>query len=214
MRKVRSYVNANVSVSLIFKNGQFFSEVSLFLSQKFSHQRHSAKCELLRLYFSILIHENTKSTTVLCIYNIMEERPKPFLKIYLTDLDSVYHHKEKTITFHQFLINCGEKSQGRPNSVLKWCPRGPRDVRRTSIWKYIIKHIIVVLFSISYLSTKCIAGNTEKLIIAYSHSFGEESYGRSPNVPKNIHRVTSLGRPQGVNNELLAHSCTCIFIAL
>ena len=103
---------------------------------------------MLRLYFSILIHENTKSTTVLCIYNIMEERPKPFLKIYLIDLDSAYHHKEKTITFCQFLINCGEKSQGRPNSVLKWRPRGPRDVHRTSIWKYIIKHIIVVLFSI------------------------------------------------------------------
>ena len=78
----------------------------------------------------------------------MEERPKPFLKIYLIDLDSAYHHKEKTITFCQFLINCGEKSQGRPNSVLKWRPRGPRDVHRTSIWKYIIKHIIVVLFSI------------------------------------------------------------------
>ena len=95
--------------------------------------------------FLILIHQNTKNTTVLPIWNILGERPKTCLKISLTDADSAYHQEPKTIRFIHLLKNCRETSQGSPNSVLKW---HPRDVPRTPIWKYIKKDITVVFFSI------------------------------------------------------------------
>ena len=38
--------------------------------------------------FSVFIHQNTKSTTYrFNIYNILEELPKTFLKIFLIDID-------------------------------------------------------------------------------------------------------------------------------
>ena len=37
--------------------------------------------------FSIFIHQNTKITTGLNIYNILEERPKVLLKMFLIDVD-------------------------------------------------------------------------------------------------------------------------------
>ena len=80
--------------------------------------------------FSIIIHQNTKSTTVLCIYNILEERLKVPLKISLIDVNSAYHQEAKTIKFIHLLINCAETSKGRPNSVLKG---RPQDVPRTPI---------------------------------------------------------------------------------
>ena len=47
--------------------------------------------------FSILIHQNTKSTTILCINNILEENPKAILKISLTEVYSAYNHEQKAI---------------------------------------------------------------------------------------------------------------------
>ena len=95
--------------------------------------------------FLISIHQNTKNTTVLPIWNILGERPKTRLKISLTDADSAYHQEAKTIRFIHLLTNCRETSQGSPNSVLKW---HPRDNPRTPIRKFIKKDITVVLFSI------------------------------------------------------------------
>ena len=48
--------------------------------------------------FSILIHQNTKSTTVLCIFNISEKRPKALLKISKTDVNSAY--RQRAILLH------------------------------------------------------------------------------------------------------------------
>ena len=47
--------------------------------------------------FSILIPQNTKSTTILCINNILEENPETILKISLIEVYSAYHHKQKAI---------------------------------------------------------------------------------------------------------------------
>ena len=79
-----SDINANVSISTIFKNGQFL------LEYYFLHHRNLPFEENLlsdNYYFSILnFHsENTKGTTILYIYSIWEERLKAFLKVFLID---------------------------------------------------------------------------------------------------------------------------------
>ena len=103
--------------------------------------------------FLIFIHQNTKSTTILCIYNILEERLKVPSKISLIDVDPAYHQEAKTIKFIHLLINTGATSQGRPNSVLKG---RPRDVPRTRIWKYFTKHITVIFSSTSLHQMCCV----------------------------------------------------------
>ena len=52
--------------------------------------------------FSIFIHQNTKSTTGLNIYSILEERPKALLKIILIDVDRLMlpRRPEKLIFEH------------------------------------------------------------------------------------------------------------------
>ena len=90
--------------------------------------------------FSILIHQNTSSTTVLCIFNTFEERPKALLKISLIDVDSAYY--QRTIFFHPwnyasfakcaawnteklvavYSYNFREPYSGRPQSVPKTNP--------------------------------------------------------------------------------------------
>ena len=47
--------------------------------------------------FSVFIHQNTESTTVLCIYNSLKKSPKALLKISLIDVDSVYNQEANTI---------------------------------------------------------------------------------------------------------------------
>ena len=112
--------------------------ISCFLSSIFSVtevpplKRFSSLWIAISL-LSILTHQNTKSTTGLCIYNTLEERLKTPLKISLIYVDSAYHQEAKAIKFIHFLINCGETSQGLPNRALnpltKVTFRGrPRDV--------------------------------------------------------------------------------------
>ena len=67
--------------------------------------------------FSIFLHQNTKSTTVLCIYNILVERLKAPWKICLIDVDSAYHQEAKTIKFIHFFKTCGETSRRRPQDT-------------------------------------------------------------------------------------------------
>ena len=66
--KGRLYVTASVSVSSIFNNGQFYLK-RYFLCQKFPLEM-SIATSLLSIFF----HQNTKSTTGLNIYSILEER--------------------------------------------------------------------------------------------------------------------------------------------
>ena len=125
---------------------RYSKTVSFFLSIVFSVTEVSPSKRFSSVWiamsvFSIFIHQNTKSTTILCIYNILEERLKVPSKIFLIDVDSAYHQEVKRIKFIHLLINCGETPQGRPNSLLKW---RPRDLSRTPVWKYITKHITVV----------------------------------------------------------------------
>ena len=97
--------------------------ISCFLSSIFSVtevpplKRFSSLWIAISL-FSILTHQNTKSTTGLCIYNTLEERLKTPLKISLIEVDSAYHQEAKAIKFIHFLINCGETSQGLPSRAL------------------------------------------------------------------------------------------------
>ena len=75
MCKCRSLENFNGSVSSIFNNGQFY------LKYCYLHHRDSPLEEIQLILnaaslFLILIHQNTKSTTGLNIYSILEERLK------------------------------------------------------------------------------------------------------------------------------------------
>ena len=76
-------VNGNISVTSIFNNDQF--------NLKYCFIRHKFSVEVLiaTSLFSISIHQiqNTKITTVLYIYNISENRPKEFLKVFVIDDD-------------------------------------------------------------------------------------------------------------------------------
>ena len=76
-------VNGNISVTSIFNNDQF--------NLKYCFIRHKFSVEVLiaTSLFSISIHQiqNTKITTVLYTYNILENRPKAFLKIFVIDDD-------------------------------------------------------------------------------------------------------------------------------
>ena len=112
----------------------------------------------------------------------MEERPRAFLNISLTDVDLPHHQEVKTNQLTHFLINCGETCQGRPNSVLKW--RLQSDVSTTSILKCCIIFIICCIFLQIWRILK-----TSR---------------------KNAHRMTSLGSPVTSNwnsrtNAFLMH---------
>ena len=89
--------------------------VSYFLSIIFSVTEVSPSKWLSKVWiatslFSILIHQNTKSTTIFCIYNILEERPKVILEISLIDVDLAYYQEAKTIKSIHSLINFEEIS--------------------------------------------------------------------------------------------------------
>ena len=86
--KGQSYVNANIFVSSIF------SMVSCIVSTTFSvkeiplEEIHlNVNCQTSP--FSIFIHQNTKSTTGLDIYNILEENCKALLNMFVIDVDRV-----------------------------------------------------------------------------------------------------------------------------
>ena len=83
--KGRSYVNARVSVSSMFNNSQFYFKY-YFLRHKNS-PRSIELVSIVQYLFSILIHQNTKSTTDLNIYSILKERPKTLLKMFLIDVN-------------------------------------------------------------------------------------------------------------------------------
>ena len=73
--KSRSYANSNVSVSLVFSNGQFY------LKYYFPYRRHPPPFKEIQLsvncYVSVLIfHQNVKSIAFLYIYNTCGNVPK------------------------------------------------------------------------------------------------------------------------------------------
>ena len=79
VRKGRSYVNSNVSVSSIFNNGQFY------LKYYFLHHRNPPALSPLKeiqlsvnCYVSVFIfHQNAKTITFLYIYRAWRNVPKP-----------------------------------------------------------------------------------------------------------------------------------------
>ena len=84
--KGRSYVNANVYVSSISSNGQFFLKY-YFLCHRSSPSKRFSQVSIATSLFSIFIHQNTKITTGFNIHVILEERPKILLKIFFVDVD-------------------------------------------------------------------------------------------------------------------------------
>ena len=87
--KGQSSVNVNVSVCSIFKNDQFNLKYHFLFHINLLLEEIQQKCKLLRLYSQFSFTKNINSTTVLYIYNILEERPKALLKVFLIDVDGV-----------------------------------------------------------------------------------------------------------------------------
>ena len=105
------------------------------------------------LLSSIFIHQITRSTIVLCIYKILEERIKAPLNIPLIDVDSAYYQEVKPVKFIHLLINYGDTKQGPLNRVVNG---RPRDVSRTRIWNYSTQYITAVSFSILLHQMCCV----------------------------------------------------------
>ena len=77
-----SYLNANVSVSSIINNGQFYLKY-YFPFTEIPSQRYSAKSQLLRLYSQYSFNKILKALhTGLNIYIILEESSKALLKMF------------------------------------------------------------------------------------------------------------------------------------
>ena len=97
--KGRSYVNANVSVSSIFNDDQFYF--------KYYFLRHrNCQVSFATLLFSIFIHQNTKSTRGLNIYSILEERPKALLKMFFIDVDRLtFPRRSQDVIFEYIFYN-------------------------------------------------------------------------------------------------------------
>ena len=89
------------------KTISFFLSIISSVAEVFPSKRFSSVWIAVSL-FSVFIHQNIKSTTVLCIYNILEKSFKAPSKISLIDVDSAYHQEANTIKFIHLLINCGE----------------------------------------------------------------------------------------------------------
>lgn len=116
-----SCVNANVSVSSIFKYGQFyFKYYSVTNISLFQEIQQSVICHV-----SIWVYQNTKSTADLYIYNIFGERTKAFLKMFIIDVEWVTFSKRPGDVTSFVSIFC---------KILLY-------VFFFNIWKYISKHI-------------------------------------------------------------------------
>ena len=132
--------------------------------------------------FSILIHLNTKSTVVICIYNISEKRSKILLNIFLFHVDLAHYQEAKRTEFIHSLINCGQTFQEPPNSLLK--ARLQIHVFGTSVgrqfWTYETKCINVVwqcvksvwIWSYSDPYSVGIWKNTDQSSFEYGHFLG------------------------------------------
>ena len=88
----------------MFLSLQHSKTASFFLSTIFSitevsPSKRFSSVRIAMSLFSIFIHQNTKSTTVHCIYNILEESFKTSSKFFLIDVDSAYYQEAKTINF-------------------------------------------------------------------------------------------------------------------
>ena len=112
LRRVkRSYVNANVSVCLIFNNVEFYLKY-YFLRPRNSLSKRYVSYKYVRKH----LQGNIKSN----FYNWIK----------LVGYSFSVSPRNKTTEFIQCHINFGETSQGRPNYVLEWVLH--RDVLGTS----------------------------------------------------------------------------------
>ena len=81
------YLNANVSVSVIFSNGRFYLNY-YFVCQRPPHPLvEIQQVSNATFLFSIFMHQNTKSTARINVYSILKELPKALLKMFLTGVD-------------------------------------------------------------------------------------------------------------------------------
>ena len=86
--KGRSYVNANVSVSVssIFSSCEFYLKY-YFLRHRNSSSKRFNYVSIATPLFSVFIQQNTKSTTGPNIYSFPEELPKAFIEMFLTEVN-------------------------------------------------------------------------------------------------------------------------------
>ena len=86
--KGRSYVNANVSVSSISNNGQFYLKHLFHRHRNLSSKKFSwHKCQLTLLYSQFSFTRILKTLTVLYIYSILKEYPRASVQMFLTEVD-------------------------------------------------------------------------------------------------------------------------------
>ena len=107
--------------------------------------------------------------------------------------------RKKTIEFTQCLRNFGETSQGRPNCVLK--RRLHSDVHRTSILN-IIQSTLLLYYLRSY-SPIVLRETLKSYLLLILKVLEKRSADILKTSRKGVRRVTSLGRTQDVNFELL-----------
>ena len=101
----RLVVNATVSVSSILNNGQFYLKYYFLRRRNFSFKRFS-KVSIATSLFSNFIHQNTKSTTGVNIYSILEERSKALLKMCLIEVDrDVLTRRHQDVIFDHIFSN-------------------------------------------------------------------------------------------------------------
>ena len=86
--KGRSYVNANVSVSVssIFSSCEFYL-MHCFLRHRNSPLKRFNCVSIATPLFSVFIQQNTKSTTGTNIYSFPEELPKALIEMFLIEVN-------------------------------------------------------------------------------------------------------------------------------
>ena len=106
MWNCRSYVNANVSVSLIFNNGDFYLKYYFFRYRNSTSKSFSLISKAIPL-FSIFIHQNTKSIAGNNIHSVLEECLKAILKMFLNDVNRLTLPKRlQDVIFCAYFSKC------------------------------------------------------------------------------------------------------------
>ena len=139
------YVNANVSVSSVLINGQFYLNY-YFLHHRNSSSKRFSQMSIATSLFLMFIHQNTKSTTGLNIYNHLQERPKALLKMSLIDVNrltlpgrpqnAIFEHIFQNVFLYCYFFNIdyryvGKHAGRKIKNSFYICIKRFRDVQRT-----------------------------------------------------------------------------------
>ena len=112
------------------KTASFFLS-TIFSITEVSPSKRFSSVRIAMSLFLIFIHQNTKSTTVHCIYNILEESFKTSSKFFLIDVDSVLEDRPV------YVLKASRKDVHRVMFL---------ELSRTSIFNLSHKFIFIVLF--------------------------------------------------------------------